>query len=383
MRFTQIKKYVDLLFKTKFEFKIPKKNKLILFDDIGEEYLRKINKFFYILDIRFNKLNITCLLLSLFYKKCSDNMKLNYYLNLIKFVKPKIIITFNDNRLDFYKLKKYLPQILFISVQNGWRGYKDDIFERLDKEENKNLSCDYILNFNQSVSNKLKKHILSKYFNIGSFRSNNYTISETQTKDICIISQFQKYSNIDDVISIYGKKPITWANFMKSDELVFKKIDNLRLDKKYNLKVYLRNTNSFVDIEKNYFKNIFKKSKIIFIKKNNLKSMFSFLDKCKLIITVDSTLGYEMLSRGKKVIFVTARDYVSNFFLGHSYGWPMKLSKNGPFWCSNLDSDYINNIIINVLNMNKNEWNKTFKTYNCIDRDHNNKQLVKILKNAK
>ena len=60
-------------------------------------------------------------ILSLFYKKCSDNMKLNYYLNLIKFVRPEIIITFNDNRLDFYKLKKYLPQILFISVQNGWR----------------------------------------------------------------------------------------------------------------------------------------------------------------------------------------------------------------------------------------------------------------------
>ena len=83
-------------------------------------------------------------------------MKLNYYLNLIKFVRPEIIITFNDNRLDFYKLKKYLPQILFISVQNGWRGYKDDIFEYLDKEENKNLSCDYILSFNQYVSNKLK-----------------------------------------------------------------------------------------------------------------------------------------------------------------------------------------------------------------------------------
>ena len=59
--------------------------------------------------------------------------------------------------------------------------------------------------------------------------------------------------------------------------------------------------------------------------------MFSFLDKCKLIITLDSTLGYEMLSRGKKVIFITAREYVSNFFLGYGYAWPTKLSKNGPF----------------------------------------------------
>ena len=383
MRFTQIKKYVDLLFKTKFEFKIPKKNKLILFDDIGEEYLRKINKSFYILDIRLNKLNIISLFLSLFYKKCSDNMKLNYYLNLIKFFRPEIIITFNDNRLDFYKLKKYLPQILFISVQNGWRGYKDDIFEYLVKEENKNLSRDYILSFNQYVSNKLKKHIVSRYFNIGSYRSNNYSIANSQTKDICIISQFQKYSNVDDVISIYGKKQITWANFMKSDELVFKVIDDLRFDKKYNLKVYLRNTNSFVDIEKNFFMSIFKKSKITFIKKNNPKNMFSFLDKCKLIITLDSTLGYEMLSRGKKVIFITAREYVSNFFLGYGYGWPMKLSKNGPFWCSNLDSNYINNIINKVLKMNKNEWNEIFKTYNCIDRDHKNKQLIHIFKNAK
>ena len=118
-------------------------------------------------------------------------------------------------------------------------GYKDDIFEYLDKEENKNLSCDYILSFNQYVSNKLKKHIVSRYFNIGSYRSNNYSIANSQTKDICIISQFQKYSNVDDVISIYGKKQITWANFMKSDELVFKVIDDLRFDKKYNLKFIL------------------------------------------------------------------------------------------------------------------------------------------------
>ena len=61
----------------------------------------------------------------------------------------------------------------------------------------------------------------------------------------------------------------------------------------------------------------------------------------------------------------------------------MKLSKNGPFWCSNLDSNYINNIINKVLKMNKNEWNEIFKTYNCIDRDHKNKQLIQIFKNAK
>ena len=59
-----------------------------------------------------------------------------------------------------------------------------------------------------------------------------------------------------------GKKQITWANFMKSDELVFKVIDDLRFDKKYNLKVYLRNTNSFVDIEKNFFMSILRNLKL-------------------------------------------------------------------------------------------------------------------------
>ena len=46
---------------------------------------------------------------------------MNYYIEYIKICNPKILITFIDNNLIFYKLKKYFPNIYFISVQNGIR----------------------------------------------------------------------------------------------------------------------------------------------------------------------------------------------------------------------------------------------------------------------
>ena len=36
---------------------------------------------------------------------------MNYYIEYIKICNPKILITFIDNNLIFYKLKKYFPNI--------------------------------------------------------------------------------------------------------------------------------------------------------------------------------------------------------------------------------------------------------------------------------
>ena len=55
-----------------------------------------------------------------------------------------------------------------------------------------------------------------------------------------------------------------------------------------------------VDEEK-YFKNHLS-NKSTYIKNNRFKSL-EIIDDANIIITINSTLGYEALARGKKVIF--------------------------------------------------------------------------------
>ena len=49
----------------------------------------------------------------------------NYFLEYISIVKPKIIISFTDNSIFLYKIKNFFPDIKILTIQNGMR---DDIF---------------------------------------------------------------------------------------------------------------------------------------------------------------------------------------------------------------------------------------------------------------
>lgn len=66
------------------------------------------------------------------------SFKLNYFdylLKYIDYVDPKLVITSIDNNRDFYRIKKFKPNIITIFFQNGHRtGGNGDIFEILEKK---------------------------------------------------------------------------------------------------------------------------------------------------------------------------------------------------------------------------------------------------------
>ena len=51
----------------------------------------------------------------------------------IEKVNPNIIITFIDNNPEFYKLKKFFQDKKTIFIQNGIRGYDNDVFGLFEK----------------------------------------------------------------------------------------------------------------------------------------------------------------------------------------------------------------------------------------------------------
>ena len=126
-----ILKKVIKFFSAKFVFTPPPKKKILIFDNNG---LKMLLSFFKKNEVdiyyrRFEKVNIYILLFSLFDFRQKFNLSRRYQYNYIKYVNPKMIITFTDNLENFYKLKNYFKGIKTICIQNGLRNF--DIMKRV------------------------------------------------------------------------------------------------------------------------------------------------------------------------------------------------------------------------------------------------------------
>ena len=108
---------------------------------------------------------------------------------------PKIVITFIDNNLSFYLLKKDFPKIKFISIQNGYRFLNDQMLFTLNntKPRNDYYSADYYFVFNVQIKKIMEQYINADYIVSGSLRNNKLPMSEPEYKftgNIGFISRF-------------------------------------------------------------------------------------------------------------------------------------------------------------------------------------------------
>ena len=102
----EIIKKIKVLSRIRLRFDLPKKNKLLVFDEIHSTKFKDIIKMnFNILHIRHNKILFWIYLKPVIF---FDFTFKTYCKNFIKFTSPKIIITFNDPRFEMYELKKIL-----------------------------------------------------------------------------------------------------------------------------------------------------------------------------------------------------------------------------------------------------------------------------------
>jgi surface carbohydrate biosynthesis protein len=184
------------LCKVKFRFDLPAKKKIILFDDVHSETLKEIikNKF-NILKIRDEKE----IYFWLFIKQIVlfDFKFMTYCKNYIKFISPKVIITFVDTNIDFYKLKNSFKNIHFISIQNGTR--TQDWFESKRMQTSQNLKCDYFFVFNKFFKKEYAKYISSDYHILGNFKNNIVKVNKTKNRsNFLLISEifFRKNGEI-------------------------------------------------------------------------------------------------------------------------------------------------------------------------------------------
>ena len=79
----------------------------------------------------------------------------------LKKYNPKIIVTFIDNDINFYKISSQV-QIKTLLIQNGRRTKSLDVFGIIDEYKYSNFKVDFQLVFNKSMCEINDKYICGK-----------------------------------------------------------------------------------------------------------------------------------------------------------------------------------------------------------------------------
>jgi hypothetical protein len=356
----------------KIIFSKPPKKKILVFDRASSDALKLFisNHQFEILDRRKESVNIY-VAVTTFLKSGLKDFKSNYFKNYLLAVNPRIVITFIDNNFTFFLLKKLFPGPKYICIQNGNRN--EIFFKELKKfyNLNKNLEIDYFFVFNKNIIKHLSSFVKSKYYSIGSIKNNHFVKKKkiNEKKYILFVTQ-------------------TTSNFRIAETYVFQELNKFCSQKKIKL-IFLEKKKSNI-FNENFFRDKLKSSNWVYVKYIDIKSTYEIINKSLMVIFLDSTLGYEALSKGIKVACFPYGS-LNKSFGNHDiqqtqapikFGYPNKFNNSGPFWSNHANKDLIIPLLEKVYNYKSYEWNKIYKKYSSkiMEYDSNNKILKKILK---
>lgn len=376
-----IYKVIKILFKAKIIFSLPLKKEIVIFDHgVDQLQFLKKNKFI-IFYTRGEEINIYILLKTIFEKGFSNFVD-NYRITFLKFLNPKYIITYRcDNRL-FYELNFFLKYSKTILIQ--WGKTTEGYFQHYKKTKS-NFYVDQMYFYGEETENIFSKFIKGKTFSIGSITNNRYKFNEKIKKKSLIFISQAKSGRI----------------FPEIEKLILGALKNFCIKNNLRLSVSTRVHNKDKHGKKNYndvlngFEWDYHPRKL-----PNAYGDYQHYKKVmtsEYVVFMDSTLGYEALSRKKKVVALPFGSFSPNwckqnyrtnkknndFYVPSKFGYPLKFNSEGKFWLSFYNLDKIEEKLNFMLNINDVAWLNLLKEIE-IDKivkfDLYNKTLITNLK---
>ena len=335
----------------RFKLKLPENRKIIIFDDEGYNP-KEINKIInleecFLLKVRKKNIkeiyiNPKILFYTLFYilvKK--QKISVAYFSSIILMIRPKLVLTRNDNLISFSLTAKNLEKkFKFLAIQKAARYEYGEPF--YDKKNKKKIYIPEFACFGEVEKNIAKKHNLKikKFFVCGSLKlahlieENKIRNEKEKSFDICLISESSTgwnklYPGFEEAI---GKIAHYTSKFA---------IEN-------NKKLIIagkRKTSHFNQIEKQFYKKYLIGD--FEIQLNNGWNSYELSSKSRLTIGAVSTLLRETLSLKNKILSF-------NFFNHDAWNFPI----NGI--CNFKDANYseFKKRLEEILSLNFEEYEK-------------------------
>ena len=380
------KKFSQFLVSKK-RFLPPKKNKILVCDDLtGRKIFNYLKKDFSILHTRLEEINLFILFVSLKSIISGEKLSKAYLLNYIKYASPKVIITCNDVDRFYWSLKNYFPKIKIILIQNSFRyGWK---FNNVlyGKKPKKKFKVDYFLTIGDGIQKKYIKFIDAKYISIGSIQNNEIKKKNiASSKYLVFISQFKNWKYDEVTLDENNKLINLHKSYLQSDKIILTQLYDLCLKNKFKLLILCRSRDpELTEKEINYYRAIVPGKNIKFLKQKKRFESYKIINKFLYFVSIDSTLAYECLAKGKRVAYINFRYSFSKFKGGrnHRYGWPNFYARKGFFWTNSFSKKEVARVINNIIYAKKKKWNFQKKKYidPTISFDSENKKFKNFLK---
>ncbi len=360
--------------KFKFSFALPRDQKVAIADSSGigtlAEYIPKHE----ISIIDLERINVFVLLRMLVSGKKS---LFDYTVTYIKTFRPSFVFTFLDNNVEFYKLAAIFPEIKFIAIQNGHRAnYANQLgsgfFDQLRNESAKQkLSAHAICVLGTMSADQYTQYIQTKPVVTGSLKNNliGNQIKRTEHFDIVYVSQHAPFMIPNSKVKFYfGNKSISAENFYAIEQKIVRFLAAHSQQTNQSFAVLGKRTDSS-PFECEFFTSAASPRKIQFIPRTSETSTYEFCNSASLVVTADSTIGYEFLARGNRVAFLSGRIDASNDALlqdvcDTDFGFPLDLGSSGPFWTNKANDSEFERIIGSVQSMSDAQWASAISPYN-------------------
>jgi len=361
------------------EWLIPAACDVLILDRNGSEALLPYFQRFKtnIVAVRGESINMYCLACSFLDVEFWKGKPLKAYLDTyIKLTTPKLCVTFIDNNPLYYSISARFPDLKTLIWQNGvrdeWLPVKAGASEYM---------VDFMLVFNRHIGEIYSRHIKGEVVCAGSLKNNHVEKERTILKDsVLFISTYIPKPAGDAPLLVYddGHK-VYWSEFTYPDRLVLGFLKDWCVVNGKRLIVGGRVLGDTMQ-ERAFYEGLLHGCDWEYAERSEIYSTYKLIDAADIVATIDSTMGYEALSRGKKTGFFSSRG-VSIKRNDRSFGWPAELSKNGPFWSDDQDEMQFCRVMNFLNEVSLEEWESIRSCYvdELMVYDPGNRRFIELV----
>ena len=317
----------------------------------------------FVLDlVQYKWLNFYILLNGLIFRRelLFKNNYLFIALSYIHVLNPKYVITWMDYQVNFYWLKAYKKNPIYISLQTGRRSNEPGyFFDLLQTENYSGLSCDFIFCMGDAHAKEYMKYIKCKAIPSGLVRNNMMPIGSEKkiSNEILYLSQYRSLSKLasKDNYTSYKDKVISHDTFFKVEKILLPLLVNFCKYKSLKLNI-LSPVASNEKEEEIFYDNLIGIDNYNFIKHQDSTSGYKAVDSFEFIVGVNSTLNYELLARNpnRAVFFDCRGKYCGIPF--DTFGFPLDIDPKGPFWTNEITESEFERLMNFLIDGSSDKW---------------------------
>ena len=353
----------------------PRRQPVLLIDPSGSEILSQFIAIENIEILNFEETNIWVFARTILKRQLSTTA---YAVAYVETTRPKVVLTFIDNDVNFYKLKSLCPQTKFVSVQNGLRASYSGVqsggfFDQLSKVVNEvELSSDYLCVFGSASAGQFTRFIKTDTVTVGSLKNNLFSASQSspnQRFDVVLISQYPPFSVHDALRRIYfGYKFISLFDFYRIESTVAFLVAQYCSVNHLSFTVCGKR-DSMASDEQKFFADSIGSLPWLYEPRSSTYSTYEIASAAKIVVSVDSAVGQEFLARGKRVAFMSGRTQSADPVglaqtRDTNFGYPLDLPANGNFWTNQATATELTRILDYLQAVTDKEWATEIAPYN-------------------